>query len=107
MLLPDQERKLSKGLQHATEILGEYDLRTATAPDNPSPSNQPSEPFNLDGPRKSPPAYLQQQAQPTFEFDGLIWTKTKTENQASNKQHYPEDQTATMTLPTTQWKAMP
>jgi hypothetical protein len=72
------KKKLSKGLQHAKEILGEYDLRTATAPDNSSPSDQPSEPFDLDGPQKSPPEYLQQRAQPTFEFDGLIWTKTKT-----------------------------
>ena len=73
------KKKLSKGLQHAKEILGEYDPRTATAPDDPSPSDQPSKPLDLDGPRKSPPEYLQQRAQPTFEFDGLIWTKTKIE----------------------------
>ena len=92
------KKKLSKGLQHTKEILGEYDPRTATAPDDPSPSDQPSKPFDLDGPRKSPPKYLQQRAQPTFEFDSLIWTKTKME---LNEQHYPKDPMATMTLPKT------
>ena len=55
-----KQKKLLKGLQHAKEILGEYDLRTANVPGNPRPPNQPSKPLDLDGPRKSPPEYLQQ-----------------------------------------------
>jgi len=97
------KKKLSKGLQHVKEILGEYDTRTATVPNDPSPSDQPSEPFDLDGPRKSPPEYLQQRAQPSFEFDGLIWTKTKIE---LSEQHHPEDPMAPTSMPTTRWKAM-
>ena len=86
------KKKLSKGLQHAKEILGEYDPRMATAPNDPNLHDQPSEPFDLNGPQKSPPEYLQQQAQPTFEFDGLIWTKTKME---LNEQHHPQGSNGT------------
>jgi hypothetical protein len=96
--------KLSKGLQHAKEILGEYDPRMATAPNDPNLHDQPSEPFDLNGPQKSLPEYLQQQAQPTFKFNGLIWTKTTME---LNEQHHPEDPMGPTTLPTTQWTAMP
>ena len=55
-----KQKKLSKRLQHAKEILGEYDLQTANMPGDPRPPNQPSKPFDLDGPWKSPPEYLQQ-----------------------------------------------
>jgi hypothetical protein len=97
-----KQKKLLKGLQHAKEILGEYDLRTANVPGDPCPPNQPSEPFDLNEPWKSPPENLQQRAEPTFEFDGLIWART-----TSNEQHYPEDPTASTTAPTTRWTAMP
>ena len=72
----------------------------ATASNNPIYSNHPSKPFDPDGPQKYPPA------EPSFEFDGLIWTKMTTEsNHISNIQQYPEDLTTALNLPTIQWEA--
>ena len=104
---------MSKGLQHAKEILGEYNLQTVTALKDPRTSHHILKPFNLNGPRKSPNKYLQHQANPpppttTFEFDGMIWTKKHGATMPpTNKQLNPDNPTDATAPPTTQWVAMP
>ena len=103
---------MSKGLQQVKEILGEYNLWTATAPDNPRTSHHPPKPFDLNGPQKSPPEYLRHRAQPppttTFEFDGMIWMKMHVALMPpTDEQHNPEDRMNATTPPTTWWKTMP
>jgi hypothetical protein len=68
-------RKISKGMQHANEILGKLqvptDFRDITQPPH-SPSDECN---NLDVTQTTPPKYLQRNPLPkSFKFDGMLWT---------------------------------